>query len=55
MNKQIEGYLHALYKNTISNIELIRNMSETFNMLDSQEYLNFLDKLNELSLDQDRK
>lgn len=30
-------------------------MSETFNMLDSQEYLNFLDKLNELSLDQDRK
>lgn len=55
MNKQIEEYLHALYKNTISTIELIRDMSETYGMLDSQEYLNFLDKLNSLSLDQDRQ
>lgn len=55
MDRYINEYLHTLYKSTISNIELIRDMAEQFKMLDSQEYLNFLDTLNALSLDQDRK
>lgn len=38
----------------IKEIEDIRNFAEKNNLLDTQEYLDFLDTLNELSLDQDR-
>lgn len=49
-----ELLIHS-YKDSIEQIESIREESEKQEMLDSQEYLNYLDKLNELSIDQDRK
>lgn len=38
----------------IKGIEYIRDYAENNNLLDSQEYLSFLDTLNKLSIDQDR-
>lgn len=46
MNKQIET--------VINQIQNIRDYAEEHNLLDSQEYLDFLDTLNQLSIDQDR-
>lgn len=42
------------YANVIQEIERIRKEAEENNLLDTQEYLDFLDKLNWLSTDQDR-
>ena len=39
----------------IEDIKNIRDITEKYNSLDNQDYLNFLDTLNELSIDQDRK
>ena len=39
----------------ISDINNIRRDSERLGLLDSQEYLNFLDTINKLSIDQDRQ
>ena len=38
----------------INFIEQLRDYAEENELLDSQEYLNFLDKINELSIDQNR-
>ena len=51
----MEEYIRQLGNSVISMILIIRDFAEHNNLLDSQSYLNFLDKLNELSLDQDRK
>lgn len=40
--------------NSINDILAIRKMAEENNLLDSQEYISFLDTLNQLSIDQDR-
>lgn len=47
---QLKNY----YLQLIKEIEFVKKQSENLNLLDSQEYLNFLDYLNKLSLDQDR-
>ena len=39
----------------LDGIKIIRDTAENFNLLDEQLYLNFLDKLNEYSIDQNRK
>lgn len=43
-----------LYDSIIKQIEAVENLSIEYDMLDSQEYLNYKDKLNKLSLDPDR-
>lgn len=40
--------------NNINDILAIRKIAEENNLLDSQEYISFLDTLNQLSIDQDR-
>lgn len=47
-------HLKNYYLQLIKEVEFIREQSEKLNLLDSQEYLNFLDSLNKLSIDQDR-
>lgn len=47
-------YQNRLYKTIIDNILFIRDKTKELNLLDSQDYLNFLDTLNKLSIDQDR-
>ena len=47
--------LFTMMKHTIEEINLCRKDAEELNLLDSQEFLNFLDELNKLSLDPDRK
>lgn len=44
-----------LYEANIKQTEAIEELSKFENMLDSQSYLNWKDKLNELSLDPDRE
>ena len=39
----------------IDSIKLVRKYAETTNQLDEQWFLNFLDTINELSIDPDRK
>ena len=46
--------LNWLIPRIIEDIKKCRNLAEELNILDTQGYLNFLDTLNELSLDQDR-
>ena len=43
-----------LYKANIDEIKAIEQLSIDHNMLDNEYYLNWKDKLNELSLDPDR-
>ena len=38
----------------LDKIKFIRSKAVELNLLDSQDYINFLDELNELSIDQDR-
>lgn len=38
----------------IGSIKLVRKFAEATNQLDEQWYLNFLDEINKLSIDQDR-
>lgn len=47
-------YLKSCYNKIIQDVKEIRNLTEKYNSLDNQDYLNFLDTLNELSIDQDR-
>ena len=44
-----------LYKANIDEIKAIEHLSEIHDMLDTQEYLNWKDTLNKLSLDTDRQ
>jgi hypothetical protein len=44
-----------LYKANIDEIKAIEQLSIDCNMLDSQEYLDWKENLNSLSLDSDRK
>lgn len=48
-----DNFILAL-SSQINNLELLRKEAEELNMLDTQEYLNFLDTINKLSIDQDR-
>ena len=43
-----------LYQTNIEEIKAIEALSENYNMLDSQEYLDWKDNLNKLSIDPDR-
>ena len=43
-----------LYRANIDEIKAIEHLSEIHDMLDTQEYLNWKDTLNKLSLDTDR-
>lgn len=43
-----------LYQANIDEIKAIEQLSIDYNMLDSQEFLEYQDKLNELSLDPNR-
>lgn len=47
MNKLLE----QLYESNIQEIEAIRKLSIEYNMINEQPFLNWLDKLNEYSLD----
>ena len=46
--------LRQLYKKNIKEIKQIEDLSIKYNMLDEQEYLNWKDELNKLSIDLDR-
>lgn len=46
--------LNNLYEQTLNQIEYIIKSAKKYNKLDSQEFLDFLDKLNEYSIDPDR-
>lgn len=46
--------IKELCDSIIEQINIVENLFIEYNMLDSQEYLNFKDKLNELSIDYDR-
>ena len=52
--RQKEFLLNYRIPRIIRNIKECRDLAEKLNMLDSQEYLDFLDTINELSIDQDR-
>ena len=47
-------FLEMASEKIIKPIERIRKFAEGHNLLDTQEYLDFLDTLNKLSIDQDR-
>lgn len=47
-------YTIYLYNVILKNVEGVISDSIKYNLLDSQEFLNFMDKLNELSIDPDR-
>lgn len=51
MNKKL---LKELYEATIQQIQAIKNLTIEYDMLNEQEWINFQDKLNELSIDIDR-
>ena len=44
-----------LYEASIKEIKAIRNLAIKYNILDEQETLDWLDALNKLSIDPDRK
>ena len=46
---------HQLYEANIKMIEAIENLSIEYDMLDEQDYLDWKDTLNKLSLDPDRE
>lgn len=46
--------ISELYEASIQEIKAIRNLSIEYNMLDDQNFLNWLDELNKLSVDPDR-
>ena len=47
--------MYKLYKSNIQNAKMIEMLSVVNGMLDDQEYLNWKDELNKLSIDKDRK
>lgn len=51
----MEEYIKQLGNSAITIIKAVRDFAEVYNLLDSQTYLDFLDELNKLSIDQDRK
>ena len=51
---QKEFLINIRIPHLVFDIKDCRDLAEKLNMLDSQEYLNFLDELNKLSIDQDR-
>ena len=53
-NKLLEIVLAELAKDVLLTIKNIRNAAEQAGLLDRQWYLNWLDALNILSIDQDR-
>ena len=50
----IKKMICELYEANIQEIKAIRNLSIEYNMLDDQNFLNWLDELNKLSVDPDR-
>lgn len=50
----MNGLMCELYEASIQEIKAIRNLSIEYNMLDDQNFLNWLDELNKLSVDPDR-
>lgn len=50
----IKKTIYELYEANIQEIKAIRNLSIEYNMLDDQNFLNWLDELNKLSVDPDR-
>lgn len=53
--EEIKKLIHKLYEASIEEISAIEDLSIEYDMLDSQEYLNWKDALNSLSIDLDRK
>lgn len=51
----MDKYIKQLGESAIYIIKTVRDFAEMYDLLDSQAYLDFLDELNELSIDQDRK
>ena len=47
--------MKELYELVIRMIKTIESLAQEYNLLDSQDYLNFKDTLNSLSLDLDRE
>lgn len=47
--------LHQISENIIERIKFVRDSAEEQHLLDTEWYLDFLDTLNALSLDQDRQ
>lgn len=43
--------LQQLYESSISEIQAIRRLSIEYNMINEQSFIDWLDKLNELSID----
>ena len=54
MNTDEKTFYIKVGEGIIKQIENIREYATEYNQLDEQWYLDFLDKLNELSIDQDR-
>lgn len=54
INESLEVVLAELAKDTLLTIKNIRDAAEQAGLLDKQWYLNWLDALNMLSIDQDR-
>lgn len=46
--------IYQLYETSIKMLEIIEKLSLEEDMIDNQEYLDWKDKLNELSIDSDR-
>lgn len=47
-------YIKSLCKKSLNDIEFIRGIANRYELLDEQFYLDYLDELNKLSIDQDR-
>lgn len=53
--QEVESQLIEIYyEQALNSIKKLRISAASLNLLDSQAYLNFLDELNKLSIDQDR-
>lgn len=49
-----QKYIKELFKSSIKEIEAIDRLAKMYQLEDSQEYLNWKDALNYLSIDADR-
>ena len=45
----MDKIIKELYESSISEIKAILSLSETYNMLNTQEFINWCDKLNKIS------
>ena len=47
--KKMDKIIKELYESSISEIKAILSLSETYNMLNTQEFINWCDELNKIS------